>query len=85
MDWSPLLIIGAGTLRSVLGWLKTSLADGEISEFEWRELGVCVIRVGVLGTIVLYFPGLDLSGFEAAIAGFAVDMIFNQVRKLRGL
>jgi len=83
MDFSPLLIVGAGLLRSVVGWLKNSLADGMIQDFEWRELGETVVRVGLLGAVLLYFPGLNLSGFEASIAAIGGDLVLNVVRKLK--
>jgi len=32
-------------LRSVAGWLENALEDGEISRFEWKQLGSTFFRI----------------------------------------
>jgi len=80
MDLTPLYGIGAGLLRSILGWLKHSLADGKIDDLEWKLLGETVVRVGLIGAVAYYFPGLNLSGFEVAATAIGGDLILNAVK-----
>lgn len=81
IDVSSLWIVGAGVLRSVGGWVENALDDGEISEFEWKQLGSTVIRVGVFGVVALYLPGVDLSGVEAAASGFLLDVVVKALKR----
>ena len=83
MDYTPLFVVGAGLFRSTVGWLKSSLTDGQINEFEWRQLIETTIRVGLIGLVVAYFPGFDLSGFETAIVAIGGDLILNAIKKLK--
>jgi len=82
LDLTPLYVVGAGLIRSVLGWLKHSMADGKIEDFEWKELGSTIIRVGLIGVIVAYFPGLDISWFEASIVALGGDLFLNTIKKI---
>lgn len=75
-------IVGAGLLRSILGWLENSLKDGSISMLEWRKLGETVVRVGLIGAIVAYFPGVNISGMQAALVAIGGDMALLTVKKL---
>lgn len=79
----PLYVVLAALLRSVLGWLKMSLRDGVISEFELRQLGETVARVGLIGIVVAYFPGIDVSWFEASVVAIAGDIFLCAVKKSR--
>jgi len=88
MDLTPICVIGAGLLRSVSGWLKNAISvksssGRKIDDFEWRELISTIIRVGVLGLIVAYFPGLNLAPYETAVVALGTDYVFNLVKKLR--
>ena len=82
VDLSILMPVGAGLVRSLVGWVKGSLADGEISEFEWRQLGETIVRVGFLGVVIAYFPGLDLSMFEASVAAIGGDIVLQAVKQI---
>ena len=78
----PLYIVGVGLLRSVIGWFKSSMADKKIDEFEYRQLGETVARVGLIGLVVIYFPGLNVSWFEAAIVALGGDLVLQTVKKI---
>jgi len=88
MDYTPLCVVGISLLRSVSGWAKNALSvkspsGTKVDDFEYRELVATVIRVGVLGLIVAYFPGLNLAAHETAIVALSADYIFNLIKKLR--
>lgn len=76
-----IIIIGAGLVRSIAGWLENALEDGKISDYEWKLLGSTIIRVGFFGAIAYYFPGLNLSGLEASACGLAGDFLLQAVKK----
>jgi len=83
MDLTPIYVVGAGLLRSILGWLKNSLADGKIDNLEWKLLGETTIRVGLIGLVAAYFPGLDLSGIELIAVSIGGDLILNAVKNIK--
>ena len=82
MNLEPLYIVGAALARNIVGWIKTSFEDGEISLYEKKQLAATILRVGFIGVIIAYFPGLDLSWFDASVAAVAVDMIFSAIKKV---
>ena len=79
MDLTPLYIVGAATIRSVMGWLENALEDGKVSAFEYGQLGATVFRVGIIGAAAAY--GFNLSGMEAAGTALVADFIFNAIKK----
>ena len=79
----PLAIVGAALVRSIAGWAKNSFADGVIDDFEWRKLGETIIRVGLIGAVVAYFPGFDVSWVEASIVAIGADMFLEAIKKLK--
>ena len=83
INLTPLYIVGAGLARSVAGWFKNSIADGKITDFEWRQLGETVVRVGVIGVVVAYFPGTEFSMFESAIVAIGGDLVLQAVKKVK--
>ena len=82
MDLTPIYVVGAALLRSILGWLKVSISDG-IQDYEWKKLGETIIRVGLLGLLAAYWPGLDLTWFEISIVALGGDLVLQAVKKLR--
>lgn len=70
--------------RSVFGWLQNALEDGQINDFEWKQLGSTIFSIGV-PAIALYFSfnavGLDFSAIGAACGGLLVDMILKAIKK----
>jgi len=83
MNLTPIYAIGAGLLRSVLGWLKNSLADGRIDNLEWRQLGETIVRVGLIGAVAIYWPGLELSGLEVCAVAIGGDLVLQTVKKIK--
>ncbi len=79
----PLFVVLAAILRSFLGWLKISLKDGFIQDYEFRKLGETVVRVGLIGIVIAYFPGIDVSWFEVGIIALGGDLLLNAVKKLK--
>lgn len=51
MDWSQ---VGYAVLfptgRAVFGWAENALEDQKITPFEWQELGVTILKIGVPAT-----------------------------------
>ena len=83
MDIQPLLIVGAGLLRSLAGWAKHSLQDGKIDDLEWKQLGATIVRVGVLGLVIAYIPGFDISWIEVGACAIGSDIVLEIVKKFR--
>lgn len=78
-----LVACGIPIARGVAGWLENALEDGKIEDFEWRQLGATVMRVGTIGVLAYY--GLNGIGVNvdviAASAGSAVvDYILVKIR-----
>ena len=84
---TALEIIGAiaiPVVKSVFGWLEVSLKDNKITMFEWRELAVTFLRVGV-PTAMIYL-GLNQAGFDfslmgAAAGGYLFDKVISAIKK----
>jgi len=76
------VLIPVGT--SALGWLKNSLVDGEIKDYEWKELAVTVFGVGI-PAVALYYSlnaaGIDFNVVGAAFGGLLFDTIIRAVKK----
>ena len=83
MDWTPIYIILAALIRSVLGWAKVSLKDGYIQDYELRKLGETVVRVGLIGLIVAYLPWLEVTWFEVGAIALGGDLLLSAVKKRR--
>lgn len=81
MDMSPLFLVLGATARSVVGWANKALEDGKIEDYEYKKLIATVLRVGLLGAIAAYFPGLDLSWISATAVALAADYIFKLIKK----
>ncbi len=79
----PLLIPAAAFGRSFAGWLKSSLRDGIIQDFEIKQLGECMVRVILIGAVVAYFPGVDISWAETAAVALGGDVILSAVKKAK--
>ena len=45
-----------------------------------KQLIETIIRVGFIGLIVAYFPGLNMSWFDASITAIAADMILSAIK-----
>jgi len=83
MDLTPLFVVGAGLARSIAGWLENSLEDGKINDFEWKQLGATVVRVGLFGLVIVYFPGVEVTYIEAAAAAIGGDLVLQVVKKFK--
>lgn len=73
--------IGTGLLRSVAGWFENAMKDGEISNYEFGQLGATVLRTVVLG-LGLHF-GLGLDSLAAAGGALIADVVMVKLDKLR--
>ena len=77
------ILIVVPVARSVSGWLTHALDDGVITEFEWRQLGVTVIRVGTmagLGYLGLSSIGVDNAAVISSVASFFVDKLVDALK-----
>ena len=82
MDWTILSGVGAALIRSIIGWAKNSVADGYVNDYEWKQLGETIVRVGLIGLVVGFWPNLDVSFFEAAAIALGGDLVLEAVKKL---
>ena len=73
----PLVL--APAFRSIGGWLENALEDGEISKFEWTELGATMVRVGLIGCGL--FWGLDLEPLAAGATAVLSDFVLKAIKK----
>ena len=85
MVWEELAaLVGIPVLRSVAGWAENALKDGKIENFEWKQLGETVVRVGFIGAAT-YFglneAGYDISALGAGAAAIIIDIIISAIKK----
>jgi len=83
MDYTPLIVIGGSLIRSLTGWAKSSFRDGQINILEWKLLAETIVRVGLLSLIVVYFPWIDVTAFEATAIAIAGDVLLMALKKFR--
>ena len=77
-------IVGLPVARSVAGWVENALEDGEISAFEWQQLGATVLRVGIMGLAAFFGLGglgLDVSALGAGASAVVLDFILASFKK----
>ena len=79
-----LALVGFPVLRSVAGWAENALKDNKITDFEWKQLGETVLRVGFIG-VAAYFGlnelGLDISALGAGASAVVLDIILAAIKK----
>jgi len=83
--WELLKVLSVPLLRGSLGWLENAIEDSYISDFEWRQLGVTVIRISTL-TGFAYFginAFFDVSVFSTAAGIAAVDFILSKIKSTK--
>lgn len=80
IDWSILIVPAGAVIRGVAGWAENAFADGEISKFEWKQLGETVLRVGIIGLALLF--GLHLDPMTATGAAIATDFGLSAVKNI---
>ncbi len=77
-------LVGIPVIRSVAGWAENALKDSKITEFEWKQLGQTVLRVGLIGAAT-YFGlnelGLDVSALGASASAVIFDFILSAIKK----
>lgn len=85
MVWEPMLVSALFAVgRNVVGWAESSLANGKIEDYEWKQLGSTVLRMTVFGIAAFY--GLDavvgnISPVEAGAITTLIDYIRGWVKK----
>lgn len=87
MEWySPLIPVGAGLARAILGWFENAIKDRKISKIEWRELEQTVVKFVVMGILIyvpLEFSGVDNSEWIATIITVMLHYIVTSIRKIK--
>lgn len=87
LEWTaPLIPVGLGLVRSVLGWGENALRDGRVSKFEQKQLVQTIARYVVMA-ILIYVP-LDQWGINNAewLTGAVVvglDYLVTALKKIR--
>ena len=69
----------AGAARNITGWLENSLADGEISSYEWGQLASTIVQSLVLTLSGVYGLGLDAT--QAAGLSVLASVVISAVKK----
>ena len=79
-----LTLIGFPVLRSAAGWAENALKDNKITNFEWKQLGQTVLRVGIIGAGT-YFglngAGINISAVGAGASSIILDFILSAIKK----
>jgi len=78
------ILIGTPVVRSIAGWAGHAFEDGEITTFEWKELGATIVRVGTLGAFTYVgftVAGIDNAALAAGAAAFIMDKLFSALEK----
>jgi len=74
-----LTTVGAGLVRNIAGWLENAMQDGEITSYEWGQLGATVFRVTLLGIGAAF--GLGLDPLAASGSAIVADYIISAIKK----
>lgn len=67
-----------GIVRNGAGWLENAWEDGQISPYEWGQLGSTIFRIVVLGVATGY--GLNLDPLASAGSGIVLDFILKALK-----
>lgn len=70
--------IVAAVVRSASGWLENALEDGNISDYEWGQLGATVVRVAIIG--VGLHLGIGLDPIAASASAVVADFIISKFK-----
>ena len=52
--------------RNLFGWIKNSFADGKIQDYEWKQLGETIFKLG--GLALFLFIGINV-----AVPGITIE------------
>lgn len=74
------IFVGLGTaiLNTVKGWLKTSIEDGEIQNYEVKE-GIVSVMVTSIVFTAIYYGIFDTSGFLSAGITLLIEPIISRL------
>lgn len=84
------MFVGPALVRNAEGWLRTSLEDGKIQAYEWKQLCITVVRVASLqlavflslnGVVHLEGSEEQLAMLAAGGAAFVLDKILCALKK----
>ena len=70
----------AGLIRNLSGWIESSLKDGEVSVYEWTQLGATVVKTVVLSIGLMY--GLNMDPLMASAATVAFQVGISEVKRI---
>jgi len=82
---NPIVLSGITILgRNIFGWLKNSLTDGEIQNYEWKLLAETLFKLG--GLSLFLFLGLNvvvpgISAEESTAFAALIDVLRSQFKK----
>jgi hypothetical protein len=75
----PILVgLGTAVLNTVKGWLKVSIEDGEIQNYEIKE-GIVSIVVTSIVFFVVYFGTVDTNGFLSAGITLLIEPLISKL------
>lgn len=75
-------------VRSIGGWATTALADGKITNFEFKKLGETVLRTGIYGLMIYLGAegfGLELAPIAAGASAVILDMILKAWKETKNV
>lgn len=72
-------IVAIPIIRGLAGWMENSLRDGTTTWPEFGELGMTVLRMGMIGLGTYW--AFDVTGIEAAGVAVLADFGIKLVRK----
>ena len=86
-EWlsNPAVIGGLTVIgRNLYGWLKNSFEDGEIKDYEWKQLAETAVRLVGLSAFLFFginavVPGVSIE--ESAALAALIDVLKSEFKK----
>ena len=77
--------VGIPLIRSVAGWIISSLKDGKIDEIEWQRLLKTTFEITIMG-LGVYFAldkiGLDITVLASTLSVATADMVLSWIKPI---
>lgn len=71
-------IVGAG-IRNLVGYISNYLEDGEISKYEWMQLGKTVLVIGITSFAAMF--AFDMGPEQASALSVFLELMFSNAKK----
>lgn len=70
--------------RNLYGWIINSFKDGKIQDYEWKQLGTTIVKLGGLALflflgISVVVPGISIE--QSAMLAALIDVLKSELKK----